>query len=203
MAMELFFETFNVPAIYIQMQAVLSLYAAGRTTGVVLDSGDGVTHCVPVYEGFAIEPAQIFEKSIIRSFVYFFRIQRIDVAGRDVTRHLKLLLRKEGHIFHRTSEFEIVREIKERVCTVASSAHPIPGVGASKDEKKNVSSLFNIVKFQKIQPSKSFTMPDGSVIEIGSSHYQAPEVLFRPELMGYEYQGIPACVYNSVQVCFQ
>lgn len=56
-AMEIFFETFNVPAIHIQMQAVLSLYAAGRTTGVVLDSGDGVTHCVPVYEGFAIEPA--------------------------------------------------------------------------------------------------------------------------------------------------
>jgi centractin len=56
-AMEIFFETFNVPAIHIQMQAVLSLYAAGRTTGIVLDSGDGVTHCVPVYEGFAVEPA--------------------------------------------------------------------------------------------------------------------------------------------------
>lgn len=55
--MEIFFETFNVPAIHIQMQAVLSLYAAGRTTGVVLDSGDGVTHAVPVVDGFAIEPA--------------------------------------------------------------------------------------------------------------------------------------------------
>jgi centractin len=54
-AAEIFFETFNVPALYIQMQAVLSLYSSGRTTGVVLDSGDGVSHVVPIYEGFAVE----------------------------------------------------------------------------------------------------------------------------------------------------
>lgn len=74
---ELFFETFNVPALFISIQAVLSLYATGRTTGVVLDSGDGVTHAVPIYEGFALP------LSIVRS----------DIAGRDVTRYLKLLLR--------------------------------------------------------------------------------------------------------------
>lgn len=76
-AAEIFFETFNVPALYISIQAVLSLYATGRTTGVVLDSGDGVTHSVPIYEGFALP------MSIIRS----------DIAGRDVTRYLKILLR--------------------------------------------------------------------------------------------------------------
>lgn len=76
-AAEIFFETFNVPALYISIQAVLSLYATGRTTGVVLDSGDGVTHAVPIYEGFALP------MSIIRS----------DIAGRDVTRYLKILLR--------------------------------------------------------------------------------------------------------------
>ena len=76
-AAEIFFETFNVPALFISMQAVLSLYATGRTTGVVLDSGDGVTHAVPIYEGFALP------LSIMRS----------DIAGRDVTRYLKLLLR--------------------------------------------------------------------------------------------------------------
>ena len=48
---ELFFENFNVPALYLAIQAILSLYASGRTTGVVLDCGDGVTHAVPVYEG--------------------------------------------------------------------------------------------------------------------------------------------------------
>ena len=69
---------------------------------MVLDSGDGVTHAVPIYEGFALP------HSILRS----------DVAGRDVTRYLQLLLRREGYIFKTSSEFEIVRTMKEKVCHV-------------------------------------------------------------------------------------
>ena len=66
---EIMMESFHVPAMYVAIQAVLSLYASGRTTGIVLDIGDGVAHAVPVYEGFSMPHA----------------IGRLDVAGRDVT----------------------------------------------------------------------------------------------------------------------
>ena len=102
-AAELFFEGLNVPAFYCSIQAVLSLYASGRTTGVVLDSGDGVTHVVPVYEGFALPHA----------------ITRMDIAGRHVTRNLQLLLQRSGYNFITSAEQEVVRQIKESTCVVA------------------------------------------------------------------------------------
>src|ERR1700733_6855109 len=102
-AAQILFETFNVPALYTSVQAVLSLYASGKTTGIVLDSGDGVSHAVPVFQGFAIPNS----------------IRRIDVAGRDVTEHLQQLLRKSGHVFHTSAEKETVRMIKETTGTVA------------------------------------------------------------------------------------
>lgn len=100
---EILFETFNVPAMYVSMQAVLSLYASGRTTGLVVDAGDGVIHIVPIYEGFAISHA----------------ISRIDIAGRDITEYLRRLLRQRGHALTSSAEREIVRDIKERLCYVA------------------------------------------------------------------------------------
>ncbi|POW19164.1 hypothetical protein PSHT_04975 [Puccinia striiformis] len=102
-AAQIFFETFNVPALFTSIQAVLSLYASGRTTGIVLDSGDGVTHSVPVYEGFSIPHS----------------IRRVDLAGRDITNQLQLLLRKAGYNFLTSSEKEIVRIMKEKTCYVA------------------------------------------------------------------------------------
>jgi actin, other eukaryote len=97
------FENFNVPSFYVSIQAVLSLYASGRTTGIVLDSGDGVSHYVPIYEGYALDNA----------------IQRENLAGRDVTSYLKRILKEDGHVFTTSAEDEIVRDIKEKLCYVS------------------------------------------------------------------------------------
>lgn len=101
--MEIFFENFNVNHFNLSVQAVLALYASGRTTGIIVDSGDGVTHTVPVYEGFALP----------------FATMKMELAGRDLTNYLQRLLSDRGFDFSNSNDREECEKIKEKKCTIA------------------------------------------------------------------------------------
>ena len=101
--LEIFMDQFQVPAFYVSVQAVLALYSSGRTTGCVYDSGDGVSHTVPVYDGFSLKHA----------------IKRANLAGRELTGYLGDILNESGINLTSSAEFDIVRDIKEKKTYVA------------------------------------------------------------------------------------
>lgn len=100
---EVMFEKYGFDGAYIAIQAVLTLYAQGLLTGVVVDSGDGVSHICPVYDGYALPHLT----------------KRLDIAGRDITRYLIKLLLLRGYAFNHTADFETVRMMKEKLCYTA------------------------------------------------------------------------------------
>jgi len=97
------FDTFSVPALFFGSQPLLSLYASGLQSGVVLETGDGISQSCVVYEGFSIPLSEI----------------RCDFGGRNVTEYLQMKMRKNGYNFNTTAEFEIVKKIKESMCVTS------------------------------------------------------------------------------------
>lgn len=121
---------------------------------------------MPIVEGFAVKGASC----------------RIDVGGRDVTEYLMLLLRRSGYNFHTSAEFQIVKDIKEKLCNVWLM--PI-----KEGDYKNVEDKAGI----------EYILPDGATVDIKTEHIEAPEILFSPSKIGLEYSGIHEIVYNSIK----
>jgi actin len=166
---QIMFETFSVPAMYVAIQATMSLYSAGRTTGLVCDAGDGVTHTVPIYEGFSIPHA----------------VQRIQLAGRDLTDFMVKLMTERGHAFTSSAEREIVRDLKEKTAFIALDFE-----AAMKESHESS-------KYEK-----NYELPDGRVITVGNERFRCPELLFKPlELGGKEMDSIQDLTFRSIQEC--
>jgi actin-related protein len=178
---QIMFETFKVPAVYVGVSAVLSLYSSGHTTGIVVDSGDGVTHAVPIYEGNPLYDA----------------ILRLDIAGGDLTNYMTKILNERGYSFISSDEIErnlaksslppvrsLVTGIKETLAYVAFDFQQEMQLAASSTSLE-----------------RSYKLPDGQVITIGNERFRCPEVLFQPSVLGLQFAGIHETTFQSIMRC--
>ena len=167
---EIMFETFQVQNFYVAIQAVMSLYSAGRTTGLVVDSGDGVSHTVPVYQGYSIPHA----------------IKRIDVAGRVLTGYVKTLIQEHmGREMKSASEMEVVRDIKETLCYICETREQYDEQAAAATSSSSLDS--------------NYTLPDKEVVVVkGMVRITGAELLFQPALNGRTNDALDVITYKSI-----
>ena len=149
------------------------MYAFGKTDGIMLESGDGITQIVPVYNGYKLEHA----------------VEKVNFGGEDVTSYLRLLLRKNGISIQSSSEESLLGEIKKSVCELKVT---------SLEDLKNRGKMITDINDKKGEDVK-YVLPDGFTIDIGAERFMAPEILFSPSIAGFEFPGMHELLDNSIK----
>ncbi|PWA15711.1 hypothetical protein CCH79_00019598, partial [Gambusia affinis] len=180
---EIMFETFNVPGLYIAVQAVLALAASWTSrqvgqrtlTGIVIDSGDGVTHAIPVAEGYVIGSC----------------IKHIPVAGRDITFFIQQLLRDREAGIPPEQSLETAKAIKERYCYICPD---IVREFAKYDSDPG--------KWIKQYQGINAVTKTPFHIDVGYERFLGPEIFFHPEFANPDFmQPISDVIDEVIQSC--
>lgn len=159
------FNHFGWGGLTFEVQALLALFCEGLTTGLVMDSGDGVSHTIPVSDGYVLDDY----------------VKRLNVAGSHVTEYLGKLLLISGYSFNSSSDYEILRNIKETACYVANDI----------DRDRKLCRETCVI-------NKEYRLPDKTKIVIGRERFEAAECLFNPFLVDKEQPGIPDMIFNTI-----
>jgi len=181
-AAEVFFETFNVPGLYIAVQAVLALCASWTSsqvtertlTGTVIDSGDGVTHVIPVSDGYVLGGS----------------IKSMDLAGRTVTQFIQNLLReRDENEIPAAQTQDVAKQIKERWCYVCPDI--VKEYGKYDLKPQDWLKVYEGVNDITKKPFKC---------DVGYERFLGPEVFFNPEIFSNdEPLSLPIQVDQCVQ----
>ena len=209
MTTKIMFETFNFNAMYLLSSAVLSSYASGRTTSIVIDSGYNETQIVPINEGYPLPHA----------------IKRCPFGGKDVTEYLKkLLLKDDNNTLTDDTYIEYFRELKKKNGYVARD-------GFDKEMEKSICNNYNYLisgylrdidrkymdytsmdieqicdkycgdKGEFLRERKEYKLPDGNVVTLSENRFKCTECFFDPSLIGLELEGLHKMVLQQILVC--
>jgi len=180
---EVMFETFNVPGLYIAVQAVLALAASWTSkqvtqktlTGTVIDSGDGVTHVIPVAEGYVIGSS----------------IKHIPLAGRTISQFIQQLHRERGENIPAAQQLDIAKRIKELYSYVCPDL--VKEFNKYDTERDNWFKTFTGINDVTKQEFN---------VDVGYERFLGPEIFFNPEIFSSDFlTPLPDVVDNCVQSC--
>jgi len=180
---EIMFETFNVPGLYIAVQAVLALAASWTSknvkertlTGTVIDSGDGVTHVIPVAEGYVIGSS----------------IKHIPLAGRDISAFVQQLMRERNEPIPPEHSMEVAKRVKEQYSYVCPDIVKEYAKYDAEPSKwiRQYEGIHGVTK-------KPFTC------DVGYERFLGPEIFFNPEIFSSDFlTPLPKVVDDTIQTC--